>query len=409
VVRRSPLLFAACCLAAAACSGDPFDPHNGTTTDLASAGAAVASVINNADAGPGSLRAALERASADPSVHTIRIEGDLAPIELASPLVYSGAQALDLDGQGAVIHGPSCASCAGLLASGGASLTLRRFTMEGAAGTGIVVEVPASATGEIEVRIQDLVVRDNGLHGVLVDDQVFNSSASLLVDVSGSTIEGNGFVGATDFDGLRVNEGGTGSLHARIQGSSFLGNGADGVELDETGDGDVTLDAQQAHFDENGPRDPEDLDDGLDVDEVGEGDIRISMVQVTVNGNFDEGLDFNEGDGGNLLVTLSQVVATDNVDENIAYEELAAGSIDTKLTGVVASGSQTNDGIQFEEFGDGNLTAILIQTVANDNEEGDGIKAEQEAPGAGTLRLNAVTAVGNGDDPIDVEGVEVIQ
>jgi len=49
-----------------------------------------------------------------------------------------------------------------------------------------------------------------------------------------------------------VNEGGDGDLRLSIQQSNFVENQADGVDLDETGSGDVSSQVLNSHFDDNG-------------------------------------------------------------------------------------------------------------------------------------------------------------
>lgn len=123
-------------------------------------------------------------------------------------------------------------------------------------------------------------------HGVVINDQTFpeeagnpdvsppippnpaGSAASVRVVVAGSTFEGNGF-GALDRDGLRINEGGEGNLVAIISLTRAIGNGADGIELDERGPGNVQFDIVASHFSRNGSFDTStdpDLDDGIDVE-----------------------------------------------------------------------------------------------------------------------------------------------
>lgn len=419
-MQRQGLFPTAAVLAAAltACADTPADRLGPDTADrpaAAVASAAVALVTTTADAGPGSLRAAIEEANAQTSVGVVRFASGLGPIALTSPVVYTGRQALTLDGRNAVIQGPACDGCSGLVANGGADLTFQRLTVRQAAGNGITVIVPADATGEVTVRLREVTVAGNGLHGILIDDQQpadaelpggFDSEAGVGLIVEESTIERNGFQGASDFDGIRVNEGGLGSIEARIHGSRIVENGADGVELDERGAGDVALDLRHSHLDRNGPRDPEDLDDGLDIDEAGAGDIRATLVGVTAHGNFDEGLDLNEGGLGNLSATFTQVDASGNIDEGIAFEELDDGRIDVAFHQVTASNTADADGIQFEEFGPGDLMARVVHSVANDN-DGAGIKAEQNDGGMGLLHLQRVTLDGNEDGPVEADGVEL--
>jgi hypothetical protein len=358
------------------------------------------------DAGAGTLRDALLAASADPAIRTIKFAPGIGTVSLTTPLLFNGTQALEIDGEGATIEGPDCAGCAALVVNGAGGLTLQRLTVNGAGGNGVTLNVPADAVGVVEVRLVDAAVRDNGLHGLLVEDQVEESAASIRLVVFRSTIEGNGFVGPTDLDGIRVNEGGIGDIDAQVQNSSFLANGADGLELDERGEGSVVLDARQSHFDDNGPLDPDDLDDGIDVDEAGYGDIEVNLVGVTLDRNFDEGLDLNEGDAGSLLLFASDVHAHDNSGgDNVQLEELGDGSMHARINGLSSSGAE-DDGIQAEEADAGNLFLTLVNATITGNSD-DGVVAEQGGAGGGLVELVAGTIAGNGDDDVNADGVEV--
>ena len=67
------------------------------------------------------------------------------------------------------------------------------------------------------------------------------------------------------------------------------------------------------------------------------------------------------------------------------------------------------DGIEFDENGAGNLDGTVEKTTSSNN-TGVGIRADQGGAGAGTLRLIAVTTLGNGDGAIVANaGVTVIQ
>ena len=72
--------------------------------------------------------------------------------------------------------------------------------------------------------------------GLFVDDQTNGSAASVHVDIVNSRFSLNG-KRASDADGVRIDEGGPGSVSAMIQNSKFEGNGGDGFEIDERGGG----------------------------------------------------------------------------------------------------------------------------------------------------------------------------
>jgi hypothetical protein len=164
-------------------------------------------VTTSADAGPGSLRDGLARASADSTIGTIRFGWDLTSVMLASPVVYTGPQALKVEGSFAHLVGPSCPGCDAIISTGDADLTFEKVTIRDARGSGVSVRVNAGVT---------LVVRM-------------------------SRIQGNGFGGPNDFDGIRVGEGGVGDLHMTLDRGSIGFNSGAGIDADEDDAGTGTL------------------------------------------------------------------------------------------------------------------------------------------------------------------------
>ena len=152
-------------------------------------------VSSSADAGPGSFRQAVLDANADPSIGAIRFEGGLEPIRLVTPVTYSGGQDLVIRAGGAVLDGRRLgAGESAFVADGGGNLTISELSVSRAPGNGITVKVPDAATGTFHVRLEDVVIRNNGLHGILINDQAEyfddpastseeGSAAGLLVEV----------------------------------------------------------------------------------------------------------------------------------------------------------------------------------------------------------------------------------
>ncbi len=401
---------------------------------------------------------AITQANADANIDTIEFEEGLGTIEIDGTVEYTGGQDLTIDGNGVTI-GPSDGNegAFDLFAStGDADLALQELTFQDGLD-GIFVDVSAGATGVVSVTLEDVVVRDNAEFGLHVSD-AGNSAAGISLAVSDSSFTGNG-TGASDFDGIRVDETGAGDIIANVSNTQINANGGDGLELDERGDGDVVLTLSDSTLNDNGFFDPDDWDDGLDIDEAGAGDVRVSITNTTMNGNFDEGIDLDEEgdgsliaelqnvvtnnngddgikmseeDGGSLNVELQNVVTNNNGGEGIQLEEDGDGSLDAQLDHVVANGND-KEGIQMEELGAGDVTATLenLQVHNNDNDgveitedgEGDldvsvrrsmisgnakfGLKVEQAGDGAGTLLLENVKAKKNKKGPLDTDGVVV--
>ena len=81
-----------------------------TTALLASSGTAV--VSNSNDSGPGSFRAAIDRANADSGVTQIQVTGLVSVVALQQTVLFTGAQALTIKGNGAVLDGSGIAIAA---------------------------------------------------------------------------------------------------------------------------------------------------------------------------------------------------------------------------------------------------------------------------------------------------------
>ncbi|MEZ5102121.1 MAG: hypothetical protein R3C15_20420 [Thermoleophilia bacterium] len=372
----------------------------------------VARVTNANDAGPGSLRAAIERASADPSIRRIELRPRLAPIALAQPVAFTGAQSLAIDGNGATIDGGALDPAAehAILVSGGGDLTVTWLTVRDAPQQGLTYEVPAAATGVKRVVLHGVEVLGNGGHGVLVDDQVDpedtgnqdGSPASLDVRVVGSRFADNGF-GALDRDGLRIDEGGVGTLRATISLSRFEHNGADGVELDERGLGDAVFRVSGTQISRNGSFDvtEADLDDGMDVDEWGEGALIGTVLASSASDNFEEGWDFNENEAGDFRVDMALVEASRNREEGVDFEEdddvQGGGDLVTTLVGLRTEGNGPGGdaGLKIRERGDGLLRATVRGARADGNLTG-GVNLREQGAGDLAASLSRVVSTGNG-------------
>ena len=411
-------------LFAVACSespDNPMEPVHGTAEVGASR------VSSSADAGPGSFRQAVLDANADPSIGIIRFEGGLDPIKLTTPVTYSGSQDLVIRAGGAVLDGKQLGDEeSAFVADGGGNLTISGLGVSRAPGNGITVKVPDDATGTFHVRLEEVVIRDNGLHGILINDQAeyFNdpastseegSAAGLLVEVVRSRFERNGF-SLIDSDGLRINEGGAGTLAANVRDTRFANNGAEGLELDERGDGDADFSLRGTSLIGNGSFTTEDLDDGIDVDESGEGDLIGRFNDVLASRNFEQGFDLNENGPGDLRARMVDVKAVANAEEGIEFEEdddvAGGGGIDAELVRVTARANGANGGdagLKLREKGDGNLVARLVEAVSVDNrmtsdeDAIDGILLQEDETGDLTADLVGAIARRNSGDGIQLE------
>lgn len=379
-------------------------------------------VTNGNNQGVGSLRQALETGSS-----VIRVDPSVSTIFITDTLTYSRRDSLRLLGTGQTIDGSALAADSDILSvTQGADVTISQLSLLGNSdgfnpdpaapkgGKGIYLRVPENREGLVSMRLRDVSVSRVGNHGVHVSDCSLGdgcgagndsagggSSASIYVTLDNVLINRVGF-GKADADGVRVDDRGEGSIYLSVRDSKFINVGADGIELDEGGNGDVIVDVKNSVFDGNGeycrlvsfvagsPCDDDgapDLDDGFDIDEANQGSIYARIKDTKVINNFDEGLDFDEqGDHGIQLI-LNNVYAADNQDEAIKLSEEDGGGITAfvqRLTTVDNNGDR--EGVEIEEAGKGDVGVTVMDSnlIGGEDEE---LKIEQGGSGKGMLKI----------------------
>ena len=355
---------------------------------------------------------------------------------LKATVEYTGTQPLTIHGHGATIDGslivvdadfepsdPPTTGGVALAATGGGDLAIAGLTIRKAPSEGLAMLIPVGATGTVRLWLLNVEVAGNQGHGVLVNDQetpstpdtdpptrpeAAGSAAGLEVTVLSSRFIGNGY-GALDRDGLRVNEGGEGDLRIAVRLSVAEDNGADGIEVDERGNGNVIVDMLSSRLVRNGSFSAADFDDGFDIDELDGGDILGQIILSSANDNFEQGFDINENDGGDLRVNMLLVEANDNDEEGIEYEEdddfAGGGHIAATLLGIRANGNGANDGdagLKLREKGDGDLMATLNGIETRQNAV-SGVHVREDAGGNMSAAMANVNSRNNGDHGIDFD------
>ena len=132
-------------------------------------------VTSSADAGPGTLRAAIEAANATAASATSRIRRQVGTIALLSPVVFTGAagpRPVRPRDHRRVWHRrrrPSVRRAA-------VTSSISGLRISGAPDNNIDIEVPASATGTLKVELDGVTIAGSGNHGVFIEDQVLNSA-----------------------------------------------------------------------------------------------------------------------------------------------------------------------------------------------------------------------------------------
>jgi hypothetical protein len=413
-------------------------------------------VTSNADSGAGTLRAAIEAASAETSAVQIVVATD--NIVLGSGIDYRGREPLTLIGQGqtiAVIGDDTI-----LTVSQGADLTVSDLSFEGTGGysindradgdgktgKGIFVDLRDDQTGELNVVLNNVSVRNVAGHGIHISDCSLaddcgggsggaggGSPASISLSASNLTIANVGH-GRFDSDGLRIDERDAGGISVTLAGALFENVGADGVELDEGQDGDVVVSASGAQFLRNGAYcDPDLLAEFMpdpDEAEFEPGVLQPDAVPVVTespdNGCFerevdtyedgsveayafaidtDDGFDIDEAGPGSLFVVMGSSVISENLDEGLDFDEEGEGSIHLALKDVTASGN-TDDGFKLSEADAGDVHVSATGAVAKGN-GGKGIVLEQEDGGVLSAAI-ADSQTSNNDDS-DGTGLEAVQ
>ena len=392
-------------------------------------------VTNGNNGGAGSLRAALESGA-----NNIRIAPSVAFITVSTPLVYNGEQGLRIQGRNQVIDASALQGTDDILSiNNGADLQVSNLKFTGntftvnedplnpVGGKGIFVNVPEKRQGLVRVTLNNVSVSNVGNHGVHVSDCTLRdecgggsggggegSPASVYVKLNNVMINRVGF-GRQDADGVRVDERGDGDIYFSASDSTFLNVGADGVELDEGNNGNIISDVRDSLFDSNGeyclaipfvaggPCDDDgdpDVDDGFDIDEAGEGSLYARVRGTTVSNNFDEGLDFDEEDAGDISIRLRDVIAFNNEDEGIKASEEGEGGLMAKLRRITTvNNNGSREGIELEEADNGDVRVNVVNSTLIGGED-EALKVEQEDDGEGMLKIRRSSI-----SALDLEGV----
>lgn len=196
---------------------------------------------------------------------------------------------------------------------GGADLAVSNVSFDGGGGydmfkpgggKGIFIDVPEVRDGVVELRLSNVNITGTGSFGVHVSDCSLGdlcseggggagegSPASISVELVDVVVDGAGF-GRADADGVRVDDRGDGDIFFTATRSVFRNMGADGVELDEGDNGSVFVDVRSSRFEHNGdfcnamqppaPGGPCD-DDGIKLTEDNDGDVQLSVDGSTIN------------------------------------------------------------------------------------------------------------------------------
>lgn len=411
-----------------------------STVSLSSSVFATGSALvnNGNNDGAGSLRAALNSGAS-----FIRISRSVPFITITEPLEYKRTEGLTILAAGQTIDASALAPNDDILSiTEGADLRMSNLSLVGGSteinpepslpqgGIGLFVNVPQAREGIVRVVLNNVSVSNVGNHGIHVSDCALRddcgggsggggqgSEASVLVRLNRVMVNNVGF-GRQDADGVRVDERGNGDIYFTATQSRFMNVGADGVELDEGNNGDVIADVSDSVFDSNGeycvsipfvagsPCDDDgdaDVDDGFDIDEAGSGTLYARIIDSEITNNFDEGLDFDEEDEGGIALRISGVKALGNADEGVKASEEGEGSLRATLRRLSSfNNNGAGDGVELEEEDAGDVFVRVEGSVliGGDNEA---LEVVQEDEGEGLLKVR-----GSQIQSFDLEGVSQI-
>lgn len=422
----------------------------------ASAGG-TALVTNADDSGPGSLRHALEVRQASRVV----IAPWVGNIEILSTLEYSNEKPLSIRGKGQTVQ--TGLNVTLLAVTEGADLKISDLHFSGpggysinargdqgtSAGKGIFVDLREDQQGTLKVDLKKVSVSGVANHGIHVSDCSLaddcgggsggggeGSPASILVKLDRVKVEDVGN-GKFDADGLRIDERGDGDIVFSAKTSSFNGVGADGVELDEGNEGDVFASVWHSDFSDNGIYcDPDLLGPFLPAEDEGEFDEADQVSETDIPGpvtgspddscferevslyeasgfveeyefaiDVDDGFDIDEAGNGFLVASLKHVNIERNLDEGMDFDEAGPGSVLVDLYQAHAA-ENVDDGFKVSEEDEGAVVGKLRKVTSRDN-GGKGIVFEEEDEG--DLLMSVVrTNTANNDDSDDT-GLEAAQ
>ena len=414
-------------------------------------------VSNDHDSGPGSLRYALEESRANQIFILPRVD----TINIAESLDYNGRSPLTILGTGQTIRTDKNLTL--LSINQGADLYLANLSFEGRrnfysinnrgdlngqAGKGIFVDVREDQAGTLFVGLRNVSVTGVPNHGIHISDCSLaddcgagaggggnGSDASIVLNVRGVSVQDVGN-GKFDADGLRVDDRGEGNIIFRARYSSFNDVGADGVELDEGDAGHVYADIRHSDFSDNGGYcDPHLLGPYLPAQPEGEfaesEKVTEAQIPPAVTGSpddscferevefydsgfveeyeigidVDDGIDFDEAGTGSLIAAMKHSTIGNNLDEGVDFDEEDHGDAWLDLVRTRAFGN-ADDGFKLSEEDAGSVLADLRRVVSTDN-GGKGVVLEEADEGSFFAKVIR-TYTANNDDGDDT-GIEAVQ
>jgi len=334
-------------------------------------------VTSTADAGPGSLRDAIDQANTNPGPDVITFDpsefpsGGLTSIVVSSQLpTIDGAQGLTIDGSGSgVLIDGSDANLKGLHVNGSGDITnivLRTIALTGFGNYTIHLETAGNIS---DVTLGDLVVTGGGNYGAYLDGGT---------STSGVSVQSSNFSGNDNF-GLYVSSSGATSDIAVLE-STFDNNGNYGLYITGNDVDDVAITEVFARDNSN---------HGVHV-RAGNNLTDTSLSMVTANGNAINGVNLraeallsgvtvdrltSTGNAHHGLNVLATTITGISLTNSLLSDNARSGAIidASALSDVTVSGNEFAHNLEeaVQLFTDLNITsATLANNTIADNKAG---------------------------------------
>ncbi|MCC7002953.1 MAG: hypothetical protein IT357_12420 [Gemmatimonadaceae bacterium] len=309
-------------------------------------------VTESGDAGPGTLRDALDEASADPTVTRIRIDPVVFSITPNTPLTFTGTQALTIEGGQISVFGHYTPDALFDLRVRSA-ITITDMWILHSQGIGVRVVVPEDATGTVRVTMHRVGLAGHRGHGVLVNDlpeyltdpntaSITGAPASLRVEVTGSffgqigqggfDLDGSPLPAIADADAIRINEGGDGNAVVILRSLQVAQAGNDGVHVDERGNGNIDFRFETSTVIESGWATPTLPGNGVRLLETGAGTLTSNVTDVTTNTSAAQAFGYSESGLGNLTANFTLTNVSLHAEDAVVLVEDAVGTGGGNLT-----------------------------------------------------------------------------
>jgi len=317
-------------------------------------------VVSERDSGPGSFRAAVERAQRDPFKNDIVFDNSVKVITLTSPIVYESSLPLYIHGPIEILTGSKISTVLTFKSCSNISLNNIRLI-----GGGIFIDKSRNDKLETIFSLNNILIRDSAGLGLKGSDFskkkltinannlsiIRSSSAGCYVHKNGADMEinlnycivENCGKGGGNGDGFQACQSGGGGLKVKGYMSDFYDCNEDGGEFELYGEGDLIVDLLFCNFFDNGEENLEcnstgkgnayinldyviaegydehdnDRNDCIEVMKNGEGTLLLNLYMCQANNSENDGLRIIYGGLGDAIVYIESCLFTNNLDEGI--------------------------------------------------------------------------------------------